>query len=166
MNNWDPWQLKKSKSWGPFWSYQLNSSANSAYSPLKWVKWAELAWPHLWSSPELTPQNWKDFEFYHGLIDIKANFTYSKFDVCLTTAWRMCDDCLMTAWRLPDGCLTAAWQLPDEWLITSWRLKMTAWWQRDNALTTAWKLPDDCLTTAWWLSDDCLKLLDNYLMTA
>ena len=28
MNNRHPWQLKKSKSWGPFWSYQLNSTAN------------------------------------------------------------------------------------------------------------------------------------------
>ena len=27
MNNLHPWPLKKSKSWGPFWSYQLNSSA-------------------------------------------------------------------------------------------------------------------------------------------
>ena len=38
MNNRHPWLLKKSKSWGPFWSYQLNSTANSAYSPGKWAK--------------------------------------------------------------------------------------------------------------------------------
>ena len=31
MNNRHPWTLKKSKSWGPFWSYQLNSTANSAH---------------------------------------------------------------------------------------------------------------------------------------
>jgi hypothetical protein len=44
MNNWHPWQLKKNQnSGGPFWSYQLNSTANSAYSPQKWAKWAELA---------------------------------------------------------------------------------------------------------------------------
>ena len=30
MNNGHPWQLKKSKSWGPFWSYQLNSTADLA----------------------------------------------------------------------------------------------------------------------------------------
>ena len=30
MKVWHPWQLKKSKSWGPFWSYQLNSTANQA----------------------------------------------------------------------------------------------------------------------------------------
>ena len=30
MNNRHPWQLKKSKPWGPFWSYQIDSSANSA----------------------------------------------------------------------------------------------------------------------------------------
>ena len=31
MYNRHPWPLKKSKSWGPFWSYQLNSIANSAH---------------------------------------------------------------------------------------------------------------------------------------
>ena len=31
MKVWHPWQLKKSKYWGPFWSYQLNSTANSAH---------------------------------------------------------------------------------------------------------------------------------------
>ena len=30
------------KIWGQFWSYQLDSTANSAYSPQKWAKWAEL----------------------------------------------------------------------------------------------------------------------------
>ena len=39
MNN---WQLKKSKCWGPFWSNQLDSSANSAHLPYKWAKWAKL----------------------------------------------------------------------------------------------------------------------------
>jgi hypothetical protein len=43
MNNWHPWQLKQSKSWGPFWSYHLNNTANSAHLPQKWAKWAELA---------------------------------------------------------------------------------------------------------------------------
>ena len=33
MYNQHPWPLKKSKSWGPFWSYQLNSSANPAHLP-------------------------------------------------------------------------------------------------------------------------------------
>ena len=33
----------KKKILGPFWSYQLNSTANSAYSPQKWAKWTELA---------------------------------------------------------------------------------------------------------------------------
>ena len=31
INNQQPWQLKKSKSWGPFWSYQLNSTASLWY---------------------------------------------------------------------------------------------------------------------------------------
>jgi hypothetical protein len=37
------WQLKKSKSWGPFWSCQLNSTANSAHSARFLGKWAKLA---------------------------------------------------------------------------------------------------------------------------
>ena len=43
MNNWHPWQLKKSKSCGLFWSYQLDRSANPAHLPKKCAKWAELA---------------------------------------------------------------------------------------------------------------------------
>ena len=35
-------QLKKSKSWWPFWSYQLMSTANLAHIPRNRVKWAEL----------------------------------------------------------------------------------------------------------------------------
>jgi hypothetical protein len=34
---------KKSRSWGPFFSYQQESSANLAHLPHKWAKWAELA---------------------------------------------------------------------------------------------------------------------------
>jgi hypothetical protein len=43
MNNWHPWQLNESKSWGPFWSYQLDSTDNPAHFPQKWAKWAKLA---------------------------------------------------------------------------------------------------------------------------
>ena len=32
-SNWRLWQLKKIKSLGPFWSYQLNSTANPAHLP-------------------------------------------------------------------------------------------------------------------------------------
>jgi hypothetical protein len=31
MNNRHPWQLKKSKSLGPVWRYQLNGNANLAH---------------------------------------------------------------------------------------------------------------------------------------
>jgi hypothetical protein len=61
MNNRHPWQLKKSKFWGPFWSYQLNSTAKSAYSPQKWAKWAVLAVLFSWqlqNSPH-------DFNFFN-----------------------------------------------------------------------------------------------------
>ena len=43
MNNRHPWPLKKSKSWGPFWSYQLNSTANLAHLAHFLGKWAGLA---------------------------------------------------------------------------------------------------------------------------
>ena len=36
MMVWHHWQLKKSKSWGPFLGHQLNSTANSAHIPRKW----------------------------------------------------------------------------------------------------------------------------------
>ena len=48
MNKWHQWQLKKSKYRGPFWSYQLNSSANPAHLPQKWARWAELAVLFIW----------------------------------------------------------------------------------------------------------------------
>ena len=38
---WGKW--KKIKSWEPFWSYQLNSSADSAHLPQNWAKLAKLA---------------------------------------------------------------------------------------------------------------------------
>ena len=34
--------MKKLKSWGPFWSYQLNSLINLAHLPRNLAKWAEL----------------------------------------------------------------------------------------------------------------------------
>ena len=46
MNNQHPRKLKESKSWGPFWSYQLDSSANPAHFLQKLAKWAELAVPN------------------------------------------------------------------------------------------------------------------------
>ena len=36
MSNRHLWQLKESKSWGPFQSYQLNSTANPAHLPQRW----------------------------------------------------------------------------------------------------------------------------------
>ena len=35
-----PGQLKKLKSREPFWSYQLNSTANPAHLPQNWAKFA------------------------------------------------------------------------------------------------------------------------------
>ena len=43
MNNPHPWQLKKSKSWQPCWSYQLSSTANLVNLDQFWGKWAGLA---------------------------------------------------------------------------------------------------------------------------
>ena len=49
MNNWHPWTLKKSKPWGLFWSYQLNSTANSAHLALchKIQFWLNISTPNL-----------------------------------------------------------------------------------------------------------------------
>ena len=43
MNYKHPWQWKKTKSWEPFWSYQLDSTANSAHFARFLGKWAKLA---------------------------------------------------------------------------------------------------------------------------
>ena len=61
MNNRHLWQLKKSKSWGPFWSYQLNSSANPAHLPQKRAKWAELAVLFSWQLQNGT----QGFDFFN-----------------------------------------------------------------------------------------------------
>ena len=61
MNNGHPWQLKKSQSLGSFWSRQLNSTANSASSPQKWAKWAELAVLFSWQLQN-GPQNFDFFQ--------------------------------------------------------------------------------------------------------
>jgi hypothetical protein len=43
INIWHPEQLKKFKSWEPFWSYQQNNTANPAHLPQNWAKLAKLA---------------------------------------------------------------------------------------------------------------------------
>jgi hypothetical protein len=48
---------------GLFWSYHLNSTANSAYSPRKWAKWAELVVLFSWQLQN-GPQ---DFDFFQLL---------------------------------------------------------------------------------------------------
>ena len=44
MINWHPWQLKKSKSWRPFWRYQLNSTTNPGHLPRKWANTVLFSW--------------------------------------------------------------------------------------------------------------------------
>ena len=64
MNNRHPWQLKKIYILGAFWSYQLNSTANSAHLPPKLAKWAEFAVLFSWQL-QIGPH---DFDFFncHG----------------------------------------------------------------------------------------------------
>ena len=38
-----PGTIEKRKSWEPFWSYQLNSTANLVHLPQNWAKWTKLA---------------------------------------------------------------------------------------------------------------------------
>ena len=54
MNNQHPWQLKKSKSWWPFWSYQLISTANSAKLAHFRGKLAVLSSLKLQNAPQVT----------------------------------------------------------------------------------------------------------------
>ena len=61
MNIRHPGQLKKIKSWGPFWSYQLNSTANLAHLPRKWPKLAELAVLFSWQ----LQNGLQDFVFFY-----------------------------------------------------------------------------------------------------
>ena len=61
---------KKSKSWGPFLSHQLDSSANPAHLPQKWAKWAELAVLFSWQLQN-GPQ---DFDFFS--IAMGADFSF------------------------------------------------------------------------------------------
>ena len=61
MNNRHPWQLKKSKSWRPFWSYQLNSTANLANLAQFWGKWAGLAVLFSW----YLQNGSQDFHFFN-----------------------------------------------------------------------------------------------------
>jgi hypothetical protein len=64
---------KKSKFWGPFWSYQLDSTANSAYSTQKWAKWAELAVLFSWQLQN-GHQNFDFFNSYGCRLFIWAYF--------------------------------------------------------------------------------------------
>ena len=58
-----PWQLKKSNSWEPFWSYQLNSTANPAHLPPNWAKLAKLAVLFSWQLQKGS----QDFDFFNCL---------------------------------------------------------------------------------------------------
>ena len=65
-----PQQLKKSKSWGPFWSYQLNSSANSAHLVHVRGKQAGLEVLSSWQL-QSGPQNFDSFSIAMG-----ANYSF------------------------------------------------------------------------------------------
>ena len=60
MYYWHPWQLKKSKSWELFWSYQLDSTADLANLAKFWGKRAELAVLLSW----LLQNDSQDFHFF------------------------------------------------------------------------------------------------------
>ena len=61
MYNRHPTQLKKSKSWEPFWSYQLNITADLANLAQSWDKWAGLAVLISW----LLQNGSHDFHFFY-----------------------------------------------------------------------------------------------------
>ena len=74
-------KFKKSKSWGPFWSYRLNSTANSAHLR---VKWAELALLSSWSLQN-GPQ---DFDFFNCTMVADYSFDMKNIDVWAPTFFK------------------------------------------------------------------------------
>ena len=60
MKLWHPLQLKKLKSWEPFWSFLQKSTANPAHLPKKWAKWAEMAVQFSWQ----LQTGLHDFDFF------------------------------------------------------------------------------------------------------
>ena len=72
MNNGPPWQLKKSKSWEPFWSYQLNSIADLANLAQFLGKWAGLAAGSYKTAPRI---------FLFSIVLGAAYLSYVKFIV-------------------------------------------------------------------------------------
>ena len=68
MNNQHPWSFKKLKSWRPFWSYQLNRTANSAFLAILVVN--RLNWQCCLNSWQLqnTPQDCEFFQWPWVLI--------------------------------------------------------------------------------------------------
>ena len=64
INNRQPLQLKKPKSWELFWSYQLNSTANPAHLPQNRAKMAKSAVLFSWQLKKGS----QDFDFFncHG----------------------------------------------------------------------------------------------------
>ena len=72
MNNRHPCQLNKSKSWGPFWSYQVNSSQHCQFSPFI-KKIGKMGWIG----------RAQDFDFFncHGC----QTFILAKIHCCIST---------------------------------------------------------------------------------
>ena len=85
INIWHSEQSKKITSWGPFWSYQLNRTANLAHLPRNQAEWAELAVffsCYFQNSP-------LDFDFfnYHGcqtFILYEIHWYLSQRSLCLS----------------------------------------------------------------------------------
>ena len=78
MYNRHPWPLKKSKSWGPFWSYQPNSTANSAHLAHFVGGEAELEMLVSW----LLQNGPQDFDFFKGHGCQLFIWAYFQWDLC------------------------------------------------------------------------------------
>ena len=70
MKVWHPRPLKKLKSWVPFWSYQLNYTANSAHLVHFCGKWALKRLPGFWFFSIATDA---DYSFYVKSIALCAS---------------------------------------------------------------------------------------------
>ena len=119
MNNRHPWQLKKSKSWGPFWSCQLNSTANSAHLAHFCGEQAELAVLSSWQLQN-GPQNFDFFSIAvgaHYSFDLISIIHYHLLDIIKFSQAVLLVDCRFWfghLWAIPKkntplhyGCLCA-----------------------------------------------------------
>ena len=104
MNYRHPMQLKKSKSWGPFLSYQLNSAANPAHLPRKCAKWAGLVVLFSWKLQNCS----QDFDSFNC-----QNFILAEIHCYLSAIKSWHNNLFLTANIFESGPMPTPWKSLD-----------------------------------------------------